>query len=158
MTEPGAAFLARMEALGPDPSTVAQDDLLRLLRLAGDTVSAVYQSVDKSPRNRLEVEAEGFRGLLEEARAMLPRIEHVVPGRVPLTLEVQWRGGGESLVDVSGLVGAYRAYAPLRDDPALFGRVQVGEHGTDVVWAEGIDMAADTLWRLAQEQGGTAGG
>ena len=36
----------------------------------------------------------------------------------------------------------------------LFGRVQVGELGTDVTWTDEIDMAADTLWRLAQEQSG----
>lgn len=31
MNNRGAAFLARMEALGPDPGVVARDDLLRLL-------------------------------------------------------------------------------------------------------------------------------
>jgi len=36
----------------------------------------------------------------------------------------------------------------------LFGRVQVGDYGTDVCWPDEIDMAADTLWRLAQEQSG----
>jgi hypothetical protein len=30
----------------------------------------------------------------------------------------------------------------------------VGQYGTDVVWTDAIDMAADTLWRLAQEQSG----
>ncbi len=32
--------------------------------------------------------------------------------------------------------------------------MSVGEHGTDVVWSDEIDMSADTLWRLAQEQTG----
>jgi hypothetical protein len=32
--------------------------------------------------------------------------------------------------------------------------VRLGEHGTDVVWTDEIDMAADTLWRLAREQAG----
>jgi len=57
-------------------------------------------------------------------------------------------------VDVSGLVETFRVYKPLRHSPELFGRVQVGEHGTDIVWSDEIDMAADTLWRLAQEQAG----
>ena len=57
---------------------------------------------------------------------------------------------------MSGLVNAFRAYAPLRDAPELFGRVQLGELGADVVWPDGIDMSADTLWRLAQEQAGSA--
>lgn len=100
----------------------------------------------------------------------LPRIAGVAPGKAPLTLRVRWQNGSESLVDVSGLVGAFRAYAPLRENRALFRRVRVGEHGTDVTWANGpdagrqsepdvglpseIDMAADTLWRLAREQSG----
>lgn len=32
--------------------------------------------------------------------------------------------------------------------------MRVGEYGTDVVWSDEIDMSADTLWRLAQEQSG----
>ena len=95
-------------------------------------------------------------------RKTLPRIADVAPGveprgsldKTPLTLRVRWQHGGESLVDVSGLVGAFRVYAPLREDRALFRRVHVGEQGTDVAWTDEIDMAADTLWRLAQEQSG----
>ena len=90
-----------------------------------------------------------------------PRIADVAPGdparggeKAPLTLRVRWQHGGESLLDVSGLVGAFRVYAPLREDRALFRQVHVGEHGTDVAWTDEIDMAADTLWRLAQEQSG----
>lgn len=84
----------------------------------------------------------------------LPRIAAVAPGRSPLTLRVRWQHGGESLVDVSGLIGTFRVYAPLRENGALFRRVRVGDYGTDVVWSDAIDMAADTLWRLAQEQSG----
>ena len=94
-------------------------------------------------------------------KKMLPRIADVAPGdparaggKTPLTLRVRWQHGGESLLDVSGLVGAFRVYAPLREDRALFRQVHVGEHGTDVAWTDEIDMAADTLWRLAQEQSG----
>jgi hypothetical protein len=57
-------------------------------------------------------------------------------------------------VDVSGVINKFRVYAPLRHDPALFAKVQVGEYGTDIVWTEDIDMSADTLWHLAQEQSG----
>jgi len=81
----------------------------------------------------------------------LPRIADVAAGKAHLTLQMRWQHGGESLVDVSGLVSAFRVYAPLREDRTLFRRVRVGEHGTDVAWTEEIDMAADTLWRLARE-------
>lgn len=84
----------------------------------------------------------------------LPRIADVAPGEKPLTLRVHWEHGGESVIDVSGLIGTFRIYAPLRKDRALFRQVRLGEYGTDVVWTDEIDMAADTLWRLAQEQSG----
>ncbi len=87
-------------------------------------------------------------------RKAIPRIAAVEAGTRALTLRIRWRGGGESLVDVSGLVDAFRVYAPLRAAPDLFAAVRVGEYGTDVVWSDDIDMSADTLWRLAQEQSG----
>ena len=84
----------------------------------------------------------------------LPRIIAVVADKKPLTLRIQWKDGDESRVDVSGLVNTFRTYEPLRASPDLFRQVQLGEFGTDVVWNDAIDMAADTLWRLAQEQSG----
>jgi len=87
-------------------------------------------------------------------RKILPRIVAVAAGEQPMTLRVRWDKGEESLIDVSGIIQTFRVYAPLRESPDLFQQVRVGEHGTDVVWTEEIDMAADTLWRLAQEQAG----
>lgn len=84
----------------------------------------------------------------------LPRIVAVEAGDKPLALRVHWDKGGKSLVDVSGMVKTFRLYEPLRRSPKLFRGVRVGEHGTDVVWTDEIDMSADTLWRLAQEQAG----
>jgi DNA-binding XRE family transcriptional regulator len=85
----------------------------------------------------------------------LRRIADVAPGEAPLTLRVGWQDGGHSIVDVSDIVRSFRLYAPLRDNSVPFGSVRVGEFGTDVIWTDGIDMAADTLWRLAREQSGT---
>lgn len=84
----------------------------------------------------------------------LPRIVAVAADKRPLTLRIQWDRAEESRVDVSSLVETFRVCEPLRRSPNLFARVRVGEHGTDVVWSDGIDMSADTLWRLAQEQAG----
>ena len=84
------------------------------------------------------------------------RIAAVSVDLEPLTLRIRWRHGDESRVDVSALVNTFRAYAPLRHSPELFGAVQLGELGADVVWRDGMDMSADTLWRLAQEQAGSA--
>jgi DNA-binding XRE family transcriptional regulator len=85
----------------------------------------------------------------------LPRIVSAAPGRRPLTLRVQWNTGDATLVDVSGLINAFRVYAPLRNNPDLFTEVRVGEHGADVVWSDELDISNDTLWRLAQEQSGS---
>ena len=84
----------------------------------------------------------------------LPRIASVSADRKPLTLRIRWDNGDDSRIDVSGLVETFRVYEPLRRSPELFRKVRLGEYGTDVVWTDEIDMAADTLWRLAQEQSG----
>ena len=86
-------------------------------------------------------------------RKSLPRLAAVSFGEQPLTLRLRWESGNESLVDVSGMVERFRLYEPLQS-PDVFRQVRLGEHGTDVVWTDDIDMAADTLWRLAQEQSG----
>jgi len=87
-------------------------------------------------------------------KRVLPRIVAVTPGEAPLSLHVRWDRGGENSVDVSGMVAGFLVYAPLRNSLKLFRQVQVGEYGTDILWPGGIDMSADTLWRLAQEQSG----
>jgi len=87
-------------------------------------------------------------------RKILRRIRAIASGQRAFTLHVQWDNGDTSLVDVSGQIETFRVYAPLRRAPELFRKVSIGEYGADVVWPGGIDMAADTLWRLAQEQSG----
>jgi len=84
----------------------------------------------------------------------LPRITAVSAGERPNTLHIVWERDGDSLVDISGLIETFRAYAPLRQSAELFRQVRVGEYGTDIVWSDELDMPADTLWRLAQEQSG----
>ena len=84
----------------------------------------------------------------------LPRINSVSIGNKPLTLQIRWDRGNESSVDVSGLIETFAVYKPLRNSPALFAAVQLGEYGTDIMWNDEIDISADTLWRLAQEQAG----
>lgn len=87
-------------------------------------------------------------------RKALPRIVSVAPGDKPLTLQIRWNTGDEAIVEVSGMINSFRLYAPLRGNPELFRQVRVGEHGTDIIWNDEVDMSADTLWRLAQEQSG----
>ena len=69
-------------------------------------------------------------------------------------MHVEWQSGFQSLVEVSALIKTFRVYEPLCHNPHLFQKVQTGEFGTRVRWSEEIEISADTLWRLAQEQSG----
>jgi len=84
----------------------------------------------------------------------LPRIINVSTTATQNNLRISWKNGEESIIDVSELIDTFRVYAPLRQSPDLFNQVRVGEYGADIVWSDEIDMSADSLWRLAQEQSG----
>ena len=68
-------------------------------------------------------------------------------------LAIVWRGGSESVVDISDYLGKYAVLAPLLADDALFAKVQPGEWGWCARWADDLEISSDTLWRLALEQG-----
>lgn len=68
-------------------------------------------------------------------------------------LLVTWKGGADSAIDVGSHINAYAAFEPLRKDTRLFRRVTVGEWGWCVRWSDQMEISADTLWRLALEQG-----
>jgi DNA-binding XRE family transcriptional regulator len=87
-------------------------------------------------------------------KKVLPRIVAVTADEESMRLRVCWDTGDESVIDVSGIIENFRLYASVRQSLDLFRRVRVGQYGTDVVWTNEIDMSADTLWRLAQEQAG----
>jgi hypothetical protein len=67
-------------------------------------------------------------------------------------LVVTWKDGGESIVDVAGPIGTFAVFAPLRDDDSAFRAVRVGEWGWSIHWSDDMELAADTLRRLALEQ------
>jgi len=68
-------------------------------------------------------------------------------------LVIIWKGGAESVVDVSDHLAGYAIFAPLRHDDERFHAVEVGEWGWCVHWSEDMEISSDTLWRLALEQG-----
>ena len=87
-------------------------------------------------------------------RKSLPRIVAVSAGEKPFTLQIVWDEGDESVVDVSGLMETFRVYETVRHSPRLFSEVRLGDEGTDIVWSDGVDMSAHTLWRVGREQTG----
>lgn len=84
-----------------------------------------------------------------------PRIKNVMPLE-PFRLRIEWRDGSASEVDLSKFLHTYKIFRPLREEPALFARAEVGEWGWDVSWGGDMDISVCTLWRLALEQAGEA--
>jgi hypothetical protein len=88
----------------------------------------------------------------------LPRIGEVrcVDGKRKV-VSVAWakgpREGRTDRVDLSPLIDTFRFYRPLRHDPALFATVHTMNGGSALAWgkADEIDMAADSVMRLAEE-------
>jgi hypothetical protein len=68
-------------------------------------------------------------------------------------LVVTWKGGAESVVDVSQHLAEYAIFTPLRSDDDAFRKIEVGEWGWCAHWSGDVEISADTLWRLALEQG-----
>jgi hypothetical protein len=66
---------------------------------------------------------------------------------------ITWKGGGESVIDLAEFLAAYAIFKPLRGDDTIFRDVAVGEWGWSIGWSEDMEISADTLWRLASEQG-----
>jgi hypothetical protein len=68
-------------------------------------------------------------------------------------ITVTWKAGGDSLIDLSEHLARFAIFAPLRSDDDLLGKVVVGEWGWSIGWSDDMEISADTLWRLALEQG-----
>lgn len=83
---------------------------------------------------------------------MTPNIKSVRAGP-DRNLIVTWKSGAESIIDVTPMLLQYRVFAPLRDDDRAFRTVTVGEWGWSVHWTDDMEIASDTLSRLALEQG-----
>lgn len=86
----------------------------------------------------------------------MPRLRRAVP-QEGLSILVEWaagaRAGKRELVDLTPLIGQFRLYAPLRNDPRLFAAIALADDGGAIEWNGGeIDMSASSIERLADEQ------
>jgi DNA-binding XRE family transcriptional regulator len=54
--------------------------------------------------------------------------------------------------DLASHLLAFKVYEPVRD-PAVFERLDVGDDGWTLQWPGGIEIASDTIARLAEEFG-----
>jgi hypothetical protein len=81
-----------------------------------------------------------------------PNIKAVRPDE-KRSVVIQWRGGAESMLDLSKHLNTYTVFAPLRRNDERFRAVKVGEWGWCLHWSDDMEISSDTLWRLALEQG-----
>ena len=76
--------------------------------------------------------------------------------RGEMALAVAWDDGRRAEIDLSAIVAARAALAPLAD-PQLFHRIRVADDGWSVEWPDcGIDFGSAQLRRWADEQAGEA--
>jgi len=68
------------------------------------------------------------------------------------TVRVVRADGTEQSVDLAPMIMQYKIFQPLRRDRALFESVRLEDDGRTIVWTDEIDMAAETVQRLAAEQ------
>lgn len=68
-------------------------------------------------------------------------------------LEIEWDDGHEAPVDLSEVIAAHKALAPLKKK-SEFARVNVSEDGWSIEWPAGVDFGAPQLRRWADEQAG----
>ena len=59
-------------------------------------------------------------------------------------LKITWQDGGETVVDMTGVIHKQEYFASLRD-PSAFRQVAIIDYGTGIEWANGIDYSADFL-------------
>jgi DNA-binding XRE family transcriptional regulator len=69
------------------------------------------------------------------------------------TVEITWSTRKTMRVDLAGPIRRYKALARLQTR-ARFARAAIGEWGHSLTWGDDLDIGADTLYRLAQEQAG----
>jgi hypothetical protein len=99
-----------------------------------------------------------------ESSRLIMQIDHpkirAVRADTGRRLVVTWKGGAESPVDVGPHLTRHAIFAPLRPEArgrarglVPFHAVTIGDGGWCLHWTDEMEIAADTLWRLALEQG-----
>lgn len=81
----------------------------------------------------------------------IQKIAGVAP-KAPLSLIVRWESGKETRVDLTGLVARSKHFAVFAKDKTAFRDVRVADYGSGVEWDNGLDLSANTLKIMADEQ------
>jgi hypothetical protein len=87
----------------------------------------------------------------------LPRLAAVEPANGPTSVSVAWasgsRAGRTEVIDLAPIIYTFKVFRPLRENPALFASVRLGEWGASILWGDNPDLevGADALEELAEE-------
>lgn len=84
----------------------------------------------------------------------MPRIQNVT-GTGPASIQIAWRNGAQSAVDLAGWVGRGNGHLAPLADPVIFARAGVGAFGGNVTWdGDEGELAIDAyhLSLIAEEQ------
>lgn len=84
----------------------------------------------------------------EFEEAPLPRIESA-EALDERRVRVVWRGGLAQDIDIAPALSSRRLFLRLRTDDALFRTLRVNEDGNAIEWADGAELTAIWLERLA---------
>jgi len=85
--------------------------------------------------------------------ARIAAIRVVGPSRLEITWAEGNRAGRRDSVGLAPLIGSYRIYKPLRDNPELFATAHLIDDGDAVAWnAADLDMSAELIETLAEEE------
>ena len=82
----------------------------------------------------------------------LPRVKQVSAGKRPWSVNVRWKDGSESHIDLTGLIHRSRHFRRFLEDPLAFRKIKVVDWGAAIGWENGLDYSADTLRTIADEQ------
>jgi DNA-binding transcriptional regulator YiaG len=82
----------------------------------------------------------------------MPRVKRVSAGKRPWTVDVQWKDGSESHVDLTGLIHRSRHFRRFLEEPLAFRKVKIVDWGAAIGWENGLDYSANTLKTIAEEQ------
>lgn len=83
-----------------------------------------------------------------------PNIKSVISTSCKV-VEITWVTSKIDRIDLAGLITDLAALTEL-DNETTFSAVAVGEDGWSLIWPNGAEIGADTLWRMAREQAGEA--
>jgi hypothetical protein len=81
----------------------------------------------------------------------MPRVKSVTAGP-RFTLAIEWKDGGRTKADLTGLIHSSEHFAVFAREPAAFRHVRPVAWGDGIEWDNGLDYSANTLKELAEEQ------